>query len=388
MNHGGRFALTAFAIGILSIGSIFVAGFVARDILIKAGLLPTVSQFEPLFTIMDIMLWIAVLVLSLVSAIRAQPTRLADLSVAALSAVAVYELGESLWRGIVLMRMLDSYDLPLPSLWTISQAELEALNGVALVWLFRTLLSRAFVKAYVSLRSATARTARELSDTRPERPILFLRSFADDEQLVPSSDTFLAYAFGAVRPRVRLEEIVADIMFAKGPLVALADPGVGASPIGAARDVATHDGWQRAILAYLDRSQINVCFFGRTRSFLWEIDQILDRGRLSSTLIVFPPSYPNDRQLVHDAPRLAAMIGLRDEQDERARLAGARILVQDCVSGFCVVVISKGKGSFSYREAILDGAAIIQRNAAAQPLLMKPQLNNGPSTFLPTLGSQ
>jgi hypothetical protein len=163
---------------------------------------------------------------------------------------------------------------------------------------------------------------------------------------------------------VRLEEIVAELMFARGPLVALANPFVRSAPLGAARDVSSDADWQENVLSYLKMSQIVVCFLGKTKSFLWEIDRIIAYDKLEATVIVLPPTYPHDRQLIHDAPRLAALIGLADERDERTRLKDARVLVHDAKAGVFRAIRSKRADSFSYREAILIGAATIQLNAS------------------------
>jgi hypothetical protein len=160
-----------------------------------------------------------------------------------------------------------------------------------------------------------------------------------------------------------LEELVADVMFARGPLVALANPNATAAPIGAARDIVANEDWQARVLSYLDACQIVVCFFGKTSSFLWEIDQILARDKLHALMIVLPADYPGDRTLIRHAPKLASLLGLADEGDERARLRHVRVLVYDIADGVFEAIRSRRNDSFAYHEAIVRGGARILKNA-------------------------
>lgn len=354
-----RLAVTVSGLAIAFVGAVFLVALLGIATMHASGL--EWSGFSPVWCIADTVLWSAVCALSIVSATRSSATRVVDIAVAAFAALAAIELGLSF--GLAFHRSLEVgvgvFVLP-----GIGETELESLNAAALIWLFRSALSRAFVRAWSDLRLTSARTASELSKMRPEPPILFLRSFMDDEQLVASSDALLAYAFGAVSGKIRLEEIVAEIMFARGPLVALANPTVNSAPLGAARDVTADENWQEKVVSYLEASQIIVCFLGKTKSFQWEIDKIVARGKLDAMMIVLPPTYPHDRLLVNDSPRLAELAGLRGEADERERLDGARVLVYDASVGALRAVRSRRADSFSYREAIRIGAATILRNAA------------------------
>jgi hypothetical protein len=352
-----RLVLLTALLALLFVGAIFVLMALAAWSLPSFGIRS--RDWHAIFFAADIVLWALVFMVSIGAAIRTPATRAINLAVGALALFATGEL-------VIDLRLAEQMTGPLVAMNVfispVSESELQFLNLVPIIWLFRSLVSRAWTAAYGDLKRSSARTARELADRRPERPILFLRSFMDDEQLVPSSDTLLGYAFGAQRDRLRLEEIVAEIMFARGPLVALANPFVRSAPLGAARDVSSDEDWQNKVLTYLAASQIVVCFLGKTRSFLWEIDRIVAEGKLDETLIVLPPSYPHDRRLFHDAPNLAGLIGLRDEADEQTRLDGARVLVHDAASGRFCAVRSRRADSSSYREAILIGAAMILQN--------------------------
>jgi hypothetical protein len=280
-------------------------------------------------------------------------------AVAGLAFAALWEMAESIRFSL---GMMESTGMPFFSS-NISEAELAALNSIAIAWLFREAIAGAILGTYRRLKAASAVTARELSEKRREPPILFLRSFKDDEQQVESSEALLSHAIGGRRHTVRLEEIVADIMFARGPLVALANPGVVSAPIGAARDVVANEDWQTRVIGYLEACQIVVCFFGGTPSFLWEIDQIVRRRKVDSMLFVFPADYPQNRTIVENAPKLAELLGLRDASEERRLLASTRVLVHDARTGQFEAIQSKRADSLAYREAIIQAGARILRNA-------------------------
>jgi hypothetical protein len=248
------------------------------------------------------------------------------------------------------------------SAYSIEEWELEALLTISLVLMFRSFITRAIQRAIRDMHATSARTARELSERRPEPPILFLRSFMDDEQMVRSADAVFVHALGGSRETVRLEEIVAGIMFARGPLVALANPLVDAAPIGAARDVAADDDWQEKVSAYLHASQAIVCFLGKTDNFRWEIDRIIAGGRLDSMLLILPPTYPDDRTLFEHAPQLAGLMGLTSADEEREALADVMVVVHDAERGEFLAIRSEHADSWAYQEAITTGAAIVARH--------------------------
>jgi hypothetical protein len=155
-------------------------------------------------------------------------------------------------------------------------------------------------------------------------------------------------------------------MFARGPLVALANPLVDAVPIGAARDVSADDHWQETVSAYLRASQAVVCFLGTTGNFRWEIDRIIEGDRLDSMLLVLPPTYPDDRTLCEHAPQLAGLMGLTSEEQERQELAGVMVVLRDADRGEFLAIRSEHADSWAYREAMTIGAAIIARSHDTQ----------------------
>ena len=118
-------------------------------------------------------------------------------------------------------------------------------------------------------------------------------------------------------------------MFARGPLIALANPTVKAALIGAARDVATQEDWQDVVLGYLARAGAIVCFYGRTPSLAWETDQIVAHDKLARTIIVFPPASAQRRSFIEPAPTFAAALGPAHSKEEDEARDQALALVYD-----------------------------------------------------------
>lgn len=220
----------------------------------------------------------------------------------------------------------------------------------------RSILARALIRQVERIRRRSARSARELAAIRSEPPILFLRSFTDDEQSVNANDAGLSFALGAPRSSVRIEELVSRIMFAAGPLVAFSNHAMKSAPIGAARDIVPMDAWQEQLMGYLLGSQIVVCFLGRTESFLWEIDQILEADLAHRMILVFSPTYLRDTSMVEHVPRLAGLFGFETATQERDVMSGARAMAFNPRTERFDVFTSRAADALGYEEAILNCA--------------------------------
>jgi len=138
------------------------------------------------------------------------------------------------------------------------------------------------------------------------KPILYLRSFRDDESnnLNPESGVaallgirtprWLPERFGAVRYlfsfhpirflRIAFglaadtaEEQIANCLRRYGPFVAIGRPGERFAAPGAARMYVSHDTWQATVLDLMDRSQLIVLQPANTEGIWWEIKQTLER---------------------------------------------------------------------------------------------------------------
>ncbi len=117
-------------------------------------------------------------------------------------------------------------------------------------------------------------------------PVLFLRSFSDDELRITRK-------FGAgsiLAPKtLTLEELLVDRFWNIGPVIALGRPGEGLSPLGAAREYLEGGCWQQRIRNLLTESKLFVAVLGTTEGLTAEYEMISRMGTAGQLLAVFPP---------------------------------------------------------------------------------------------------
>jgi hypothetical protein len=121
-------------------------------------------------------------------------------------------------------------------------------------------------------------------------PILFLRSFDDDQFDFkrPLWDVrgrwFDLWSF-----RSNADEALIDEVAQYGPVVALGRPGETRAPFGALRRYATNDEWQSVIIDTARRAQAIVIVAGDSQGVLWEYDLLKREGLIDRTLLLFRP---------------------------------------------------------------------------------------------------
>lgn len=150
-------------------------------------------------------------------------------------------------------------------------------NAVMLVTLL-TLVIRFFWR-FIRIDAATL-----LAD--PEyRPIVFLRSFSDDEATVKSKHLFDRL----MRRRRRLEEIAVSILAPLRTTIAIGQPGERLPKLGAIRAYYPDAEWQPAILEWMRRAELIVLVAGTTEWTLWELRQAIDNGYTDKLILIVPP---------------------------------------------------------------------------------------------------
>lgn len=154
-------------------------------------------------------------------------------------------------------------------------------------------------------------------------PVIYLRSFRDDEALVGrpfalNLDAFhwsywlTEYSRGGMRVllqhgKVRLEQAIEDEVFAIGPFIAIGEPHERHPDFGATRAYFEGDdkAWRTAVQAWLARAALVVVVPGQTSGLGWELEQIQASGSTPKLLLIFPPEPSKPR-----ATRLAALAGM------------------------------------------------------------------------------
>ena len=122
-------------------------------------------------------------------------------------------------------------------------------------------------------------------DTRP--PVVYVRSFKDDSQIILASGIrrWLSMVF-AWTAAISAEQELAIIMNRVGPVVAIGKPGEPLPELGAARLYVSDDVWQVKITDMMKQSRLVVIRLGPTANLWWEIDQAVKLLPLRHLLIV------------------------------------------------------------------------------------------------------
>jgi hypothetical protein len=115
----------------------------------------------------------------------------------------------------------------------------------------------------------------------PRPPVLFLRSFRDEDIVDLTSRT----GRGSMR---RSEEALCTALRRVGPVIAIGRPGEHLPETGAARlYVGDHD-WQKAVRHFLAQAAAVVIVVGTSPGVWWEIDAALESVDRRRLLFFFP----------------------------------------------------------------------------------------------------
>ena len=116
-------------------------------------------------------------------------------------------------------------------------------------------------------------------DKRP--PILFLRSFSDDDHVkfLQSSQSLFDFS---------LESRLAGHYSRIGPFIAVAAPGRETDSIGAARAALTDAEWQGQVADWMKSARTIILMAGVSHWIGWELRQIVERGYTGKLIVVFP----------------------------------------------------------------------------------------------------
>jgi tetratricopeptide (TPR) repeat protein len=147
-------------------------------------------------------------------------------------------------------------------------------NGLQLITYFLIIRARQYFQ--ISADSLLAQDKR--------RPILFLRSFADDERsgLFRNSETKLL--------DFSIESRFANLFMDFGPFIAISSPQATVPQIGAARVRLSDADWQGAVMNWMNTSNAIVVLVGTTRWVDWELSKIVETANVGKLLLFFPPT--------------------------------------------------------------------------------------------------
>lgn len=136
-------------------------------------------------------------------------------------------------------------------------------------------------------------TAEELLAVDPRAPVVYLRSFTQDELEVVSTtgmpDPESVLLNRGWEHSERLEIGLARHLAKFGPVVAIGRPLEAEALLGASRAYFSDDAWKSAMAQWMDKARLIVLLAGTSPGLSWELSEIVTRGHGSKLVILFPP---------------------------------------------------------------------------------------------------
>ena len=214
---------------------------------------------------------------------------------------------ESLAFGPTLTRLERSVELGI-SPGTITAV--VAVAGVALLLLGGVLLR----SARRHLRASATRV--RAAEHRP--PVLYLRSFEDDDDLRVATVATPRRPFLEMlrlRGSDPFEEALAWELAPHGPVVAVGRPGRSLATLGAARDHLPDDQWRDGVSDRMADAAAIVVVIAATDGLAWEVGEIARDGHLGETVFVFPPTHDEElRRRWHFVDGVLDGLGVRNAE--------------------------------------------------------------------------
>jgi hypothetical protein len=135
-------------------------------------------------------------------------------------------------------------------------------------------------------------SAERLRARDPRPPVLYLRSFEDDDLVLPAvlSARRPFLELFAVRGSDPFEESIAWQVSAYGPVVAIGRPGRSIASLGAARDLLPDDVWRKGVSERMAAARAIIVTIGSTDGLRWEMAQLVSGGYLERSVFVVPPT--------------------------------------------------------------------------------------------------
>lgn len=163
---------------------------------------------------------------------------------------------------------------------------------VGVILIFLALLPFTLARR-LGMRTLRNQARGERSPDEERHPVLMLRSFADDRRLLRARrfDRASLIERLCMRRFERFEEVTASALAVYGPVLALSQVGEKLPPpLGAERRSFSMADWRNRIRELIGTAQLICVTVGRSKSLLWEIEQIRDAGMLDRAIFVLPPT--------------------------------------------------------------------------------------------------
>lgn len=183
-------------------------------------------------------------------------------------------------------------------MWRLAERNPEMAFGVSFAWIIiGTALGLVLAKVGFAIsrrlrnraRRLLIRSAEQAMANDDRRPVLFLRSFRDDQvSLANAEPDFLSFLDpGEIAGT--LEELVIRSWASRGPVIAIGSPDDKSAPVGAARHYVSGEPWQQTVSRLAQQSAAIVVGVSATKGVMWEVNLVASTNQLGKTIFVVPP---------------------------------------------------------------------------------------------------
>ena len=189
--------------------------------------------------------------------------------------------------AVAMLQDAGALDTLVERYWPLALAALAAFV-LAARWGFRTLRSG---------WKYDAPTAGEILAADPRPPVVYLRPFDADAQVLPATrgaarlTGWLNYA-ASVSPEQELALILARV----GPVIAIGRPGERLPELGAARRYVSDDEWQEVIRGLITEAALVVIRAGDTPNLWWELEHAVRAAARRVVIVALGPLPEFDRR--------------------------------------------------------------------------------------------
>ena len=187
----------------------------------------------------------------------------------------------------------------------------------------------------------------------PRPPVLFLRSFKDDQvALARPKRPFLRRLFGLGEPSPKLDHVLVEEATQCGRVVAIGLPGAPA-PFGAARTYVNDNEWQLAVADLARAASAIAIVADDTEGVIWELSLIRREGLTDKTVYLLPPNLapPKEaRRIITREVMNGSVSGIRTEglSASLARLQRPCIAWLQSTTGELTIFTTRRPSSTSY----------------------------------------
>jgi hypothetical protein len=246
---------------------------------------------------------------------------------------------------------------PTPNNPLLAQSMLRMSQQVNLLGFFLLLRARRYFQVDADSLLAV--------DRRP--PILFLRSFEDDEKgsYAKSNKALLDFS---------LETRLCNHFSRFGPFVAIGSPKETVPQLGAARVLLSDDEWQPRVLSWMREANVIIMYSGKTRWVNWELQKVLE-NECATRLILMIPEIKSWRRSKRRAEISARVEQIREVfkstpwKEDLLRFndfAGLRAMLFRA-DGSMVMVKSQSRRRDSYHLAALVAHQVLLESEVSAP---------------------